>query len=273
MPLLDLVTPWAAAADAEAEAHLRRRHAALLERVRRQRAPHADALPLLASRPARRALAQRVGDPAWQQRLRDLRAEAADAGADVSAGATILPAEPLDRPGEPLPGRTPEFVLALDVDDEALVVQGVAHALAALTRWCAADSLAALGPVDPAHWSRWDLARERPLGEWCYLEGLGVHLAVALRPDWPIHRLLGVSVGAYHRLRERERALRELLAADLPHQGLGPMLRWLEPGAPASARTVAGTVVPPLAGRYLAWRLTAERVARVGLRAALRMAA
>jgi hypothetical protein len=38
-------------------------------------------------------------------------------------------------------------------------------------------------------------------------------------------------------------------------------------------RTVGGTVIPPGAGLYLAWRMTANRVARVGLREALRLSA
>ncbi|MES2123472.1 MAG: hypothetical protein V4503_02170, partial [Gemmatimonadota bacterium] len=100
-----------------------------------------------------------------------------------------------------------------------------------------------------------------------------LHLAEALAGPIEPHRLLGISRGAFHRLRERERPLRTLLVTDLPEAGLGLVLRWLAAGAPLSARTVGDQVVPPQAGRYLGWRMTAERVTRVGIGAALRMPA
>ena len=122
----------------------------------------------------------------------------------------------------------------------------------------------------PPPWDRWDRARDVPLAEWIYAEGVALHLALAVdeTPDPALH--LGLSRGAWQRLRERERTLRALLAADLGGTGLGLVLRWLAPDAPPSARQVGTTTLPPATGRYLGWRMVAERVARLGLAGALR---
>jgi hypothetical protein len=143
--------------------------------------------------------------------------------------------------------------------------------VASLTRWCADDSRSPVRAHLGEAWDRWQLARTIPLGEWLYTEGLGVHLAQALFPDAPAHRLLGASPGVLRRLRQREHALRDLLEPDLDQAGLGLVLRWLAPQAPASARTSGTTVLPPFAGRYLAWRMLEERVKRVGIGEAMRM--
>ena len=113
------------------------------------------------------------------------------------------------------------------------------------------------------------VAQLTPLLDWTD----AVHLAQAALPDLETHRLLGLRRGELGRLRERERALHALLAPDLAVAAIGLVLRWLVPDTPAAMRTVGGTVIPPGAGLYLAWRMTADRVARVGLREALRLSA
>jgi hypothetical protein len=74
-----------------------------------------------------------------------------------------------------------------------------------------------------------------------------------------------------HRLRDREHTLRALLDADIDHAGLGLVLRWLTPDTPASTRTTGNTVLPAGAGHYLAWRMVAKRIERVGIGEAVRM--
>ena len=274
--IVDLVSPWAAAFDApdatRACALFRARHAELLEALRRQRAPHLGVFPLPDERQGLRQLASQASNLDLQQRLRDQLHAAARLGALEPAAVVLVVGDDGGDPIEALPGRRPTIALFLDrsVDTIDLGV-GLSRGLASLTRWCAADSESAVRAVMREPWDRWQLAREIPLAEWLYAEGAGVHLAHALLPDAPPHRLLGCSRGALRRIREREHAFRALLEADLDHTGLGLVLRWLAPQAPASVRTAGGTVLPPGTGQYLAWRMMAERVERVGIGDALRM--
>ena len=277
MALRDLVSPWAAAIDAPdcatAQGAYRTRHDALLESLRLQRAPHAHELSLAASHTDLRRQAGRVADAEWQQRLRDTVARAASAGADLPVVVALLAGDGEGDVAEPLPAGTPMVALFVERGDDAVLHVALATALAALTRWCASDSESRVWRPGAPAWDRWDRARDVPLAEWVYAEGVGVHLAATLFGEVEPHRLLGLSRGAFHRLRERERLLRGLLAEELPQAGLGLVVRWLAPGAPRSARTIAGQVIPPGAGRYLGWRMSADRIARVGVADALRMPA
>jgi len=177
-------------------------------------------------------------------------------------------------PVEPLPadGGTATLFLELIPDDVALTV-ALARATAALTRWRAPESESPLHERRPTPWDRWQRAREVPLREWLYAEALGAELARLLLPEIPVHVLLGVNRTTYTRLRRGEKTFRALLAADLDRTGIGPVMRWLHPTGPRSTRTVGEVVLPPMAGRYLATTVLSERVTRVGLRAAIRMAA
>lgn len=277
MALHDLISPWAAAAESldvvQARAAFRTRHAALLESVRVQQAPHDAELALLLDPAELQRLAARASDPEWQQRLRDTVARAASLGADTTATITLLPGDGPGELAEPIPAPTPNAVLMVGRGDDAEVHVALARALAALTRWRADDSSSPVRSRLAAPWDRWEQARELQLAEWAYLEGVGLHLAGALFPALEPQQLLGISRGALYRLRSRERVLRTLFHADLNQASLGLVLRWLVSGAPPSARTVGNVMVPPAAGRYLAWRMTTERVARVGLATALRMPA
>ena len=275
--IVDLVSPWSAAIDAadspRAQGAYRARHARLLEDLRLQRAPLASALPLATeSRPLRR-LAGRAADPGDQRVLRAALNRAGELGADACSRLILLAG---DGPGaalEPLPWPDGEAVLFLDrTTDESDTVAAIGG-VAALTRWRAPDSQSPVRRLAGARWNRWQAAREFPLREWVYAAGINLHLASALRPDQSPHRLLGMGQAAFTRLRERERALQELLAADLDRPGIEHLLRWLAPDAPVEARRIGRTVLPPMAGCYLGWRLLAERVARVGLAAAIRLQA
>lgn len=263
MPIIDLVTPWAAAAQApDTLAAFTRSHATLLEAVRRQRAPSAAAL----TTPTTLARAQAIAaDPALHARLRRERDDWRDRGLRaptrivLSAGAEPGPA------WEVLPA-TAEGGVVLFVDrasgDDA--VAALAAALAVYTRWTADTPVARIAARGA--WDRWSAAREAPLAEWVYAAGLAVHAAAARFPEWPVERLLGLSRGAHQRLRTMERELTERLEAEMDRAGLGLVLRWLTDEAPPGLRTgTDGRLVPQGAGRYLGWRMLAERVRRVGV--------
>lgn len=277
MPLLDLVTPWAAALAApdpvDAASHYYQRHAATLERVRSQRAPHADRLPLATDDVALHRAAARASNPSLHQGMRGVAQRAAGLGADIDHTTVLLAGEGDGEATLAIPGEPPLVALFLDrLSDEGALLAAKLRGQAMLTRWLAPDSASPLR--DAAHgtcWDYWALASSVPLREWIYCSGVACHLAHATLPDTPEHLLLDVRRGELRRLRERERSLHTLLAADLDQSGLGLVLRWLTPDTPPSVRTVGGIVVPPGAGRYLGWRMTADRVARVGIREALRL--
>lgn len=271
--IVDLISPWAAATDSvSAQVAWRTRHAALLETLRRQRAPHAAAYPLATDKVQLHQLGLRASDPERQQLLRDVVSAAFGLGVDTEASIMLLAGGDAGDPVEPLPGPAAKVALFLERcrDDTELIV-ALARGLVAVTRWSGRDSMSAVRALKAVQWDRWQLAREIPLGEWLYTAGLGLHLAQQLLPDVPAQRLLGITVGALHRLRDREHTLRALLDADIDHAGLGLVLRWLTPDTPASTRTAGNTVLPAGAGYYLAWRMVAERVERVGIGEAVRM--
>jgi hypothetical protein len=272
--IVDLVSSWAAAIEsAPAQELWRARHTDLLEGLRRQRTPHAETYPLDTDRARLHHLAARASDPELRQLLRDMIGTAAGLGIDTTVSVVLVAGGDEGDAVEPLPGPAPEVVLFPGScrDDTELVV-ALARGLVAVTRWSGGDSLSTVPAPRTGEWDRWRLARDIPLGEWIYTEGVGLHLAQHLLPLVPVHRLLGITIGALHRLRDREHSLRALLDTDLDQAGLGLVLRWLARDTPASTRTVGATVVPAGAGHYLAWRMVAERVERVGIGEAVRMA-
>lgn len=276
--IVDLVSPWSAAVEAtdspRARVAFRGRHSQLLELLRRARAPLLDTMPLAMDIAVLHPLARRAADPALQQQIRDALARAAQLGADRCDSVVLVAGDGTGDPAEPIPWPDADAVLFLDrIENDSRMITALARAVAALTRWGAADSHTAITHDVRHGWDRWQSARDVPLREWIYTEGVGLHVAQALRPDLPPHELLGITQVAFGRLRQREKVFRALLAADLDQRGIGLLLRWLTPSAPTGPRTVAGVVLPPMAGRYLAWRKLAERVARAGLSEAIRMAA
>ena len=268
--IVDLVSPWSAAIDAtdspRAQAAFQNRHASLLEALGLQRAPLSGRLPLAMSPAELRPLARRAADPDMHQTLRAALARAVDLGADGCGRVVLLAGDGAGGAVEPLPWPDGDAVLFLDrADDDRALLAALGLGIAALTRWRATDSQSPVRRLAHDPWDRWQACRDLPLREWVYIAGLGVHLGQALLPELPPHQLLGLSRAAFARLRQREKVYRAMLTADLDQVGIARVLRWLSPGAPAGARTVANVVLPPMAGYYLAWRLLAERVARVGL--------
>ncbi|MGH7583572.1 MAG: hypothetical protein ACREL5_10125 [Gemmatimonadales bacterium] len=273
--VLDLVSPWCAAVEATGSLAARRafraRHDTLLEALRRQRAPQADAFPLGTDPAALRPLARRAADPRRHELLRDLAREVARFGSGGCDRIAIVAGHDKGDATEPLPLREGYVVLFLDqIDDDVAMTVAFARGAAAVTRWRTADG--ALRRQIGPHWDRWEVARDAPLREWLYAEALGFELARALRPDLATHQLLGINRSMYRRLRQGEKSLRARLAADFDQAGIGPVLRWLTPSATRSLRTTGGSALPPMAGRYLASTMLSQRVERVGLRAAIGMA-
>jgi hypothetical protein len=276
--ITDLVSPWCTAVEApdsaRARSAFRSRHADLLEILRRQRAPLADVLPLAMDAGELRPLARRAADPDSQQTLRAALGRAARLGADGCDRVVLLAGDGSGDAAEPLPWPDGDIALFLDRSgNDVAQLAALGRGVAALTRWRAIDSQSPVRRIEFQPWNRWQACRDFPLREWIYVSGLGLHLGQALLPDHPPHALLGISLAAFARLRERERVFHALLSAELDECGIGLVLRWLSPSAPAGPRTVGAVVVPPFAGQYLGWRMLAERVARVGLGEAIRMAA
>ncbi|MGH7523156.1 MAG: hypothetical protein ACREK8_02510, partial [Gemmatimonadales bacterium] len=214
---------------------------------------------------ALRDLARRAADSDGQQLMRDALARAARLGIDGCRHMILLPGAVAGDPVEPLPGGD-LAVFQARADDHVTLLASLARAAVVVTRQ-------RLGATGSSAWDQWEAARGFPLREWIYVAGLGAHLGQALLRDQPPHRILGLTPTAFARLREREKVLHARLERDLDRSGIGLVLRWLVPEAPAGPRTVTGMVVPPLAGQYLAWRMVAPRLARVGLGGAIRMAA
>ncbi len=284
MPIIDLVSPWALAEQAGAHDAFQARWRALLEPIRRQRAPTEAELP---APHEWGGLAAFAADGALHLALRETRDRLVDRGLVNPTRIVLIASAAPGAPFEviPEPGNS---TIALFVDragtrrlrpesgDAAsLAARPILAALAAgmahLTRWTTPGNpiaiRAAAGP-----WDRWDAARDIPLAEWIYAAGLGVH-AAELVGDGPA-TALGLSDSEMRRLRRAEHSLQERLDAELDRTGMGLMMRWLEDDAPlAMRRAPDGTVTPNGAGRYLGWRMLAERVARVGVAEAAAMEA
>ncbi len=289
MPIIDLVTPWALAEQAGAHAAFRERWSAILEPVRRQRAPSEAVLP---PPPDWLVALTMVAEDGLEDRLREARDRLAGRGLRapirivlLAAGAPGAPFEVIPEPEDAMivlfvdriVGQ-PEEVAATSLPSPALgagVVRPILAALAAgmgqLTRWTSSDNpVAQLAATPP--WDRWSAARRVPLAEWIYAAGIAAHAAALIDPDPAVALHLGE--GELTRLRRAERSLQERLDAELDETGVGLVLRWLEDGAPLAMRRHAdGAIVPRGAGRYLGWRMLAERVDRVGVAEAAAMAA
>ncbi len=251
-------------------------HANLLDALHHQHAPDRPTLDLATDRSLLRLLAARTAGRAAQHRIAGVMERAAAAGADIGCDVVLLAGDARGDLLEVLPHTNPPTVVVFaelaggGADGVRRLHTAVARGVALATRWRSADSASEL--ATGAEWDRWALARDVPLSEWIYSEGVATHLALAVEPQSAPHLALGVSRGAYALLRQQERVLRAQLAPELVRTGVGPMLRWLVRGAGSQAHSSGVGRLPDGAGRYLAWRMTVERVERLGLRDALRRA-
>jgi hypothetical protein len=272
MPLVDLVTPWLHSLDptAHPDNEFEQRWHTVLEAVRQQRAPTESRI-----RPpeALTGLMSRAADPSLHQQLRDARDKLAGMGVAPAHDIVLLAtAEPGDA-FEAFPAIPNHWlVLFMDriTDPDDLMIAFAGGAVAA-ARWSDGNA-GRLGELARhAPWQRWEATRHVPLAEWIYTAGLGLHAAQALLPKRPLNALLGITPGTLRRLRERERQLMSLLDDDLQLSGIGPVMRWLSDDAPMAMRRTASGTTPVGAGRYLAYRMLAERVERVGIGEAIGM--
>jgi hypothetical protein len=270
--VVDLVTPWWHASEsAEHEAAFRARHAPLFEVLRRQRAA---ALNHIATPPDLDRHAARAADSATALTLEAILAHHAAAGWRVPDRVVLLAGTEAGPAAEVLPEPDQRSVaLYLDRAPGETVEAALIEAIATYHRW---TDPAGTNPIAriaaQGDWDRWDAARRVPLAEWVYGAGIAVHALAAARPDWSAERLIGISRGGMARLRQRERELRRGLDADLDQAGVGLVLRWLDDHAPPALRRGAdGHPLPLGVGRYLGWRMLAQRVARVGALAAAGM--
>jgi hypothetical protein len=248
-----------------------RQHAPILELLRARRTPLADTIPLCHDPSPLRTLAARAADPAFASALRAALQHSVSLGAMSCPLVAVLAGDGTGDSIEVVPQHDGMVALFLEhTADDTDVLIALGRALALFTRWSAADSASAIAR-EHARPDRWEGARDFPLAEWIYAEGVALHFAAVMATGAPIERVLGISRRALARLRERETALRHLLGRDLDQRGIGLLLRWLSRDAPAGARRVDGAVLPVGAGSYLAWRMVQERVSRVGIGAALRM--
>ncbi len=261
--MLDLVTPWGrAVADGDpAMAAFRQEHALLLERVRQYQAPHLPILPLdTVPPPATAAVAACV------QATEQVLARASAQGLRHDALPVFLPLRAILDPFLAIPGDPPLVLLNPDAGPLQVSVT-LARGLALVTRWGWSRS-AVSHRTTP-----WERAAVDPLRVAIYAHGLAWHAAQALHQEPSPARLFGVSAAAWQRLREREHRGRAALAAMLDQPGLGPLLAWLPADAGVGSLVPTLGAIPPRFGHYLAWRMTAQRVARLGLLDALRAVA
>lgn len=256
MAILDLITPWshaAASRDALELRHFRTRHASTLELIRRQRAPLLPELPA----PAEWTVAVgRANDADLLDAIRAKRDQMAEAGFRAPAQVVLAASAAPGPIAEVIPGSSSSVVLFLDRAPGNEITSALAGSIAILTRWndpAMGNTIARF--ASRGAWDKWVVAREVPLAEWIYAEGIGVHAAPA--PS---------GTSGLRRLRAMEHELQAHLDADLDHTGAGLLIRWLDDDAPPAMRRCAdGFTVPRGAGRYLGWRMLEERVARVGV--------
>ncbi len=268
MRVIDLVTPWHHAATDTDRAAFRRRHAALLDAIRQLRTPTESDVPLARDRAPSD---EDPADPAFHAALRALGARMADDGFRTPSTVVLIAIDAPGRAVEVLPEPSnPELVLVQPRHPRAALAEGIAI-LHRATDPARRSGLARLAAA--AAWDKWRAVRELPLAEWVYAAGVGVHAAMQYAGA-DAAAAVGVSPGGLSQLRAAERALQARLDADLDHAGAGLVLRWLEDDAPLAMRRASdGVVVPAGAGRYLGWRMLAERVERVGLLEAAGMGA
>jgi hypothetical protein len=269
----DLASSWCAAVEAGSTAPVafRIRHHMLLDALRVERAPLLDECPLPDTVTSLRRIARRTADAGWHQQLRSDLARLATLGIDRCAAIVLLPAAATESPAaaEPIVALRTVVLLVDTATADYQLRSAMAVAAVALARHGPVAAVPNAGGMP----RRWRQVQDRQLRDAVYTLGLGVHAAQALMPELAPHELLGVSRTHYRQLREGERRLSMLLHGDLDESGAGLALGWLDADAPASLRRRGGHVIPRHAGAYLAWKMTAPRVARVGLAGAMAMEA
>lgn len=152
----------------------------------------------------------------------------------------------------------------------------IAHELAHALRYTSPTSRSELARiVEDAHgfYDYWESGSRATLRELLVNEGLAVAASRAVAPGAPVWQYLGYGRRQYRRLRELDAFLRRVTTQELDRRGLGYRLRYLAGGTSASARLVAGKVIPERAGYYLGLQMVEAIVNEQGVAAALRASA
>lgn len=273
---MDLVSPWLAAVEANdpvARTAFHHHHARWLQPVQRALPIPVDTIALNESRDALQRAQQLVHSSTLRGSFDEVIHACAREGASVAATVVLLPSYHECDPVLPVGGADPVIAVTIEEHHDGIIHAHLARGTAQLTRWMAHDSNSVLSRYSTvANWSTWTLARDVPLREWLYTEGVALHTALTVAPNIGVAALLGIAASALATLRNRERILRATLAMDLDAHGVVPRSRWLPPGSSHRTSAQDGTPIPSHAGSYLAWRMTGPRVERMGLHDALRAA-
>lgn len=154
-----------------------------------------------------------------------------------------------------------------------LIPLWIAHEVAHTLRYTSPLSDSAFPRVIGAmkgYYDYWETGTRVSLREHLLNEGLAALAAERAFPGHEPWRYFGYSRSQYRRLRELEAFLRRAVEPDLDRQGLGLRLRYLSGGVSASARSLAGRVIPERAGCYLGARMAEALVDAHGIANALR---
>lgn len=152
----------------------------------------------------------------------------------------------------------------------------VAHELAHTVRYTSNRSRSELARLifeAGGTYDYWDTGGAATLAELIVNEGLAVVASREACPGFETRAYLGYGSHQYRRMRELETFLRRHLLSELDHTGIGYRLRYLAGGVSATARTIAGKVIPERAGYYVGMRMVEPYVRIHGLAEALRASA
>lgn len=216
-------------------------------------------------------------NPSLHAVLRDTRDEMRDAGWRAPRDILLMGGHEGEALWEVLPGPEHSCILLFfgnRVGGDALTAALIAG-IATWHRWSATNPSNAIARIAArGDWDKWDAMRHASLAEWIYTEGIAMHAVAERFPEWGVEELLSCTSTAHERLRQMERQLRTELEAELDQTGIGLVIKWLgEDAPPALRQRDTGRAIPTAAGRYLAWRMLQNRVARVGVLGAAGMGA
>jgi hypothetical protein len=151
----------------------------------------------------------------------------------------------------------------------------IAHEVAHALRYTSPSSRSAMrrlvGELG-GYYDVWELGSRATLRELVVNEGVAIAAAQAVAPGYDPWEYFGYNRRHYRRLRELDAFLRRASADDLESSGLGLRLRYLSGGMSASARLLAGKVLPERSGYYLGLRLVENYLAEHGAASTVRAA-
>jgi uncharacterized protein YjaZ len=157
-----------------------------------------------------------------------------------------------------------------------LIPLWIGHELAHTVRYTSPTSesdLKRLVTENGGQYDYWMTAGRASLREHLVNEGLAVHTAQQVAPDFDLSDYLGLTKRQFQRMRELESFIRRAAHHDLDRSGIGLRLRFLSGGMSPASRLALGRVLPERSGYYLGYRMVEGMVADRGIRWAVRAAA